>query len=372
MSNINTQIFDKIIHRTVKLEKFTESEKTRVFNLLKNTQSEIISEIVKNAPTDVYRTRYQRQRMINLNRQVGKVLNENYGKIKKESISNLKKLSIIESNKTGTDINNILGADIFDIRLSEENLRSIVDNTLIEGKVIKNWWDKQKDNFSDKFQSQMVDATKAVQIGTVKGEGLNELIKRVVGTATSPGIMKIARKEATSLLRTSINQVANESRQLLYQANEDLISGYQIIATLDLRTTDLCRALDGLKYKYNSVTGLYTPISHDMNWRGYPPFHWSCRTTIISLLKSFFELIKSPNISKKQLKALDSLPNSTRTQWMGTIEGDMTYNKWLKGQSKENQIIVLGKKRQKIWKEKGLSMKDLIHQDGSPLTLKEL
>lgn len=52
---------------------------------------------------------------------------------------------------------------------------------------------------------------------------------------------------------------------------EDDIGKYEILATLDLKTSDICREQDGKIYNVkDAVTGINSP-----------PFHWFCRTTTI-------------------------------------------------------------------------------------------
>ena len=54
-----------------------------------------------------------------------------------------------------------------------------------------------------------------------------------------------------ALVRTSVNQVANEaSQQVIAAENPDVTQRYRYVATLDSRTSPICRALDGQVFEY--------------------------------------------------------------------------------------------------------------------------
>ena len=69
---------------------------------------------------------------------------------------------------------------------------------------------------------------------------------------------------------------------------------------------------------------------------------------------------------------METIPTKKRAAMGGPVKGDVTYNKWLKGQSKRIQLEVLGTGRYKLWKQGKLSMADMVNQYGRPLTLKQL
>ncbi len=219
----------------------------------------------------------------------------------------------------------------------------------------------------------MTDSMKKIAIGLVQGESIGELVSRVKGTTELPGLMRNVRRESTALVRTSVMEVANGSRKEMYAANADLFKGYEVVATLDVRTSETCRALDGKQFDMD-----FQPIGHSQKYPMGPPYHWNCRSTIVPILKSFSDLAgKNSGLSKEKLQKLDSLDKTQRASMTYPGKGqpiiaDMTYNDWLKRQSEEIQIDVLGPGRHKLWKEHKLDMVDLVHQNGRPLTLKDL
>src|SRR4030042_1745436 len=368
--NASTKIFNKTVKNSVDIERFTASLKKDVNKLLIKLQGDLIAQISRIDPTKNISAAKRKQRLEKLNKEVDAILEDQYGKIKKTSIDKLKNFSSYQAEVTGNILNSSIGADVFDVRLSNGQLEAIVDHTLIDGQISGDWWNEQKDDFKNSFRKQMADATQKLQVGTAQGEGVQELYNRIKGTDTFTGLLETSRKKAFALIRTSTMQVANEASFKMFENNEEFFEGYEFVATLDLATTDICRALDRLQWKIED--GEYIPIGHDEPWPGNPPLHFNCRSRLMPIVKSFSKLAgKNSKLSDEQIKKLeDKLDSeSKRSALYGPVEGKTNYNSWLKSQSEKDQIEVLGVTKQKLWKENKLSMSDLINQDGSPRTV---
>ena len=75
----------------------------------------------------------------------------------------------------------------------------------------------------------------------------------------------ISKRNLETVVRTSLQHAANQTRFETWRANDDIVKGIQIIATLDGRTSTECRARDGQilpidsndlpPYHYNAVMG---------------------------------------------------------------------------------------------------------------------
>lgn len=118
--------------------------------------------------------------------------------------------------------------------------------------------------------------SQVVRQGLLTGETTPDIAKRLIGSlqfgerAKTVGQLVAAGGQATAvadnqviaLVRTSINQVANTASQQVYEANQDITKKYRYIATLDTRTSAICRALDGREFEYGKG-----PM---------PPQHFNC------------------------------------------------------------------------------------------------
>ena len=74
----------------------------------------------------------------------------------------------------------------------------------------------------------------------------------------------VANHQVNTLVRTSVNQVANAISQATYKANAEITEKYKYVATLDSRTSARCRALDQQVFAYGKG-----PL---------PPQHFNCRS----------------------------------------------------------------------------------------------
>ena len=77
-----------------------------------------------------------------------------------------------------------------------------------------------------------------------------------------------------TLTRTAITETSNFVSNTTYKLNDDVVQGYQYVATLDSRTSLICGRLDGKVY---SLSNKNAP---------QPPQHFNCRSTTIPVIKS--------------------------------------------------------------------------------------
>jgi hypothetical protein len=94
-----------------------------------------------------------------------------------------------------------------------------------------------------------------------------------------------------------------------------------------------------------------------------PPFHFNCRTTTVPVTKSWKDLG-----AKKQKE----VPASSRASMDGQVPDRLTYEDWLKLQTKDVQVEALGARRAALFRESKLDVKDLTNEFGRPITIKEL
>jgi len=111
--------------------------------------------------------------------------------------------------------------------------------------------------------------------------------------------------EAYRLLHTESSFIIEQGTLAAYK--EDGVEKYQIVATLDERTSDICRELDGEIYDVDkAIVGV-----------NYPPFHPFCRTTTV------------PYYDDIDLKGETKVARSKK----GTsykVPASMTYREWQK------------------------------------------
>lgn len=186
------------------------------------------------------------------------------------------------------------------------------------------------------------DVVQAIRTGYATGQTTDDIVKVIKGT-----IDGVASRQAYALARTITTHVASEARATFYAENADLVTGYQVVATLDDRTTDECMALDGQ---------VFTPEDF-----AAPPYHWNCRTTYIAVLSN--EYNTSDVGGTRPAKGDDGKVEHVSTQ--------TTYNSWLKTQPNSFQNEVLGKTKAELFRA-GASVHKFVDENFQPLTIKQL
>lgn len=81
--------------------------------------------------------------------------------------------------------------------------------------------------------------------------------------------MNASRNRGRTLARTEVNYICNQADLDAYKIAG--IEEYGYLATLDLRTSEICRSLDGTVHK----------VSHAKVGVNYPPMHPNCRSTTV-------------------------------------------------------------------------------------------
>jgi SPP1 gp7 family putative phage head morphogenesis protein len=171
--------------------------------------------------------------------------------------------------------------------------------------------------------------TDRITAGFYNGETVGDISRAITGTKRQgyrDGIMNISKANAFTMAKTGITHLQTQAKEQVYKDNDDIIAGYEIVATLDSRTSQICRSLDGQVF----------PIGgrHPM-----PPFHYNCRSTTSPVLKEEFQ----------------SDVKTTRPSESGAVSANKTYYSWLKDQPASFQNEALGVEQGKIFRNAGLT-----------------
>lgn len=192
--------------------------------------------------------------------------------------------------------------------------------------------------FGDEQSTQI---SNAISYAYTNGLTNQELIQIIRGTRKNryqDGILQTTTRHAKTIAHTGTAIVASQAKQQFIHDNKDIIKGIKILATLDLRTSGICRHLDGE----------IMPIDKAV----YPPYHYNCRSS--------FEIVYDGYQSPKQRASMD-----------GVVK-NQTYYEWLKNQPKAYQVEVLGKKKAKLFQESSVDEFKEFDKNLRPMTLDEI
>lgn len=191
-----------------------------------------------------------------------------------------------------------------------------------------------------------------VRAGYMRGETTAEIARALRGTAAKrfkDGFGDLTARQARTVANTVVQHAASAAREEVWRRNPDVVSAYRFVATLDGRTSPVCRSLDGQEFKVGDGPT--------------PPVHVNCRSTTVPVL--------DPDLG---LGFLDR--GATRASKDGPVGAGTTYYGWLKRQPARFQDAVLGLERGRLFRNGGISAERFaalsLDRNFKPRTLDEL
>lgn len=177
-----------------------------------------------------------------------------------------------------------------------------VDSNRLE-KIIRKPWAVDGKNFSERIWSskqQLIDNvhTSLTQM-CILGQAPDKAIKSLSKA------MQVSRNQAGRLIMTETAFFASESRKDCF--HELGIEQYEIVATLDSHTSDICQEMDGKVF----------PMAEYASGITAPPFHVFCRSTTVPAFGDEYD-----NIGERAARGEDG-----KTYY---VPADMTYQEWKK------------------------------------------
>ena len=232
MPNAADLAADEIRAFSVDLERFSADIRNRALEFLRKLEEELITLLRKHDLGEVTLTSAKQRRMEKLLEQTQATIATAYAGIRDEVKADLREVAALSAANAGGSINAAVGVDIATTALAPERIRALVDSSTIQGGLLKQWW-------SDQAATTLRLVTDQIQKGYASGEGVDEITRRLRGTAKAnfaDGVLSVSRRNAEALVRTSVQTISNSARQETFEANSDVLSGLQQISTLDSRT----------------------------------------------------------------------------------------------------------------------------------------
>lgn len=192
-----------------------------------------------------------------------------------------------------------------------------------------------------------------IRQGFFEGQTNFEIIRLIRGTKLAgykDGILATTNRNASTLVHTAIQHVSSQARMEVAKANTDVVQVIQMVATLDSKTSQLCRSMDKRKFPVDSGPR--------------PPFHPNCRTTFILLTRL------SETFAKGATRA------SVGEDGPKQVSASLDYYHWLQQQPAAFQDVAIGPVRAKLFREGGLSVERFaelqLDRNFAPLTLVQM
>lgn len=170
----------------------------------------------------------------------------------------------------------------------------------IEGAILNQY---QRQNFSQTLYSHCEhfsrDLKENLVTGLIRGEDLNRMARRIRDR------MGVAFSDAKRLVRTETAYIYEQATKDAYE--ECGIEEYEYLATLDKRTSKVCKQLDGKHFRAKDA----------LPGKNYPPMHPNCRSTTVCYF---------PDEKQKKRQTTRLAKNEDGKYY--EVPSNMTYSQW--------------------------------------------
>ena len=183
-------------------------------------------------------------------------------------------------------------------------------NTEPVKKIIPKPWAPDGSNFSKRIwgshRAQLINSLKTqLSQSIIRGNGPKEAIEII------SKLFDVDYNKASNLVQTELAFFSSAAQKDMF--DELNVEKYEIVATLDLRTSEICQEMDGKIFNEKDYEGGVTA----------PPFHCRCRSTTCPYFDDEFTIDETR-------VARDPVTGKTVT-----VPGNMTYKEWKEKYSKD-------------------------------------
>lgn len=378
--NLSDKIASDITSALIQLRSMDAQVRRRVIPTLRLLEEELTEQLV-NAGLDHDKPSVKQQRAEKLLQDIRSIIKDAYSTARRQANSILRPLASIANETSVSILNKAFTFDIVKVTLTSEEIRALVDNQIVLGTPLKEWWSNQAEKVRQNYSRE-------VRLGVLSGETNQQMIARIRGKPTgksmlvdlpngkqrrvrefAEGVLQVNRNEAETLIRTSTNSVSNAAMFDVYENNTDLIKGYFAITTLDGRTSIICIARTGAAWDTDG-----NPLPESTRKERFPgptPWHPNCRTTLGPLTKTWEELAEEA--TGVRAKLMETVPDSVRASADGLIPNNVHgFDDWLEDRGEADARAQLGPARYDLWKAGKLTTPQLLDNRGNVLSIAQL
>jgi SPP1 gp7 family putative phage head morphogenesis protein len=316
--------FDRSIALQLDVFRAAAATEIKVVRILKALEKKLIQDLSGDEITAWSRARLTRQL-----EDTRELIREHYVQARDIAMTASQSTAAVVSTATANSL-----AASSTTRVTVDFLRTLTKDAIVQGATQAEWWSRQSADVVFRYSSTL-------RRGIAEGAPNQKIVRDVMQ------FLNTSRAQAATLVQTSTATVANDARMEMFQANADIIQRLRAVATLDSKTCMRCAPLDGLEWKTNGA-----PIGHSYTMPHYP-IHSNCRCQIIA-------------------QVFDDPPGGMRASADGPVKADLTFEGWLSRQPEEVVEEMLGKGRAELYMSGKITLSDLTHGSGRPLTLDQL
>jgi len=332
--SINDDILSRGLQERALLSLYEKKLDTDLTKVMSSHKKRLVNSAIKNGNKSVNA----------LNRALTLETRKTYRKIYRNGITELKALAGTSSKFHNNTLKQSLG----------KVYRSKVYTGLKVNDLIINSAGTYQEQIASISLSQQRRIKDVVRKGMIDNLAVNKIAKNVGDSIDLPSA------QLKTLSRTAITETSSNVSNATYKLNEDVIDGYQYVATLDSRTSMICGRLDGKVFRLNDARGVR------------PPQHFNCRSTTVPIVKSYEDIrdTNSPRISKRRLKRISK---SKRASFNGQVPSETNFEQFLSTQTNDFKLAVLGnQQRVSIFNMGQLKFSQFSTKDGQLVSVSKL
>ncbi|AZE41463.1 hypothetical protein C4K05_2113 [Pseudomonas chlororaphis subsp. aureofaciens] len=292
----------KVISRQIQLRgQYTRIARGAVAQLYQ-LRSQVAEELKADVKPGGIMTAYKLKAKL---KNIDRAIDDQYSAMERDLVDELSQLYKSQADWAGE----VFEVDIGGAQTSDDFIRSFIESDPFDGKLLKEWIGEQSLATTNAVK-------RAVRLGVVNGLPVSKIVDAVVSDPVNP--FNASRRNVEILVRTAAAHVTANADMIGFE--EAGVEEYQLSAVLDTRTTLMCAALNGKKFKVSDPK------------RKVPPFHPGCRTTMIAMFDPDDEPVPD------------------------------TFDSFLRGLDEDDQVKILGPTRFRMWK-KGMPLDGFVDQD---------
>lgn len=396
MTTANEKLFDAALRHQVALRRYTAAELREFDALLEQSDADLVRLLRDRLAQIVGAETRRTQRLRELIRDVREMRRSIQKRLRGEVTEDLELLAVREAAWEANIIQQSVPVTLALTEVSPERLASVVRSKPLQGRLLEKWFSKLAVDDQSRLEQ-------ALRLGVANGEGVDDIVRRVVGTRArryADGILSVNRRDARAVVRTAINHTANAAREAVWEANSNVVETLRWTSTLDGRTSHICQARDGKVAFLGEVPSGATNLLQPQGAR--PPAHINCRSTMVAVLSADgvirgerpFVADERTGRQRQQDFRADaraqagdrwrSMSREERNEAVrrvrerfareriGRVSADTTYPQWLARQDREFQDATLGPSRAKLFRSGKLELEDFVDRGGRTRTLEEL
>lgn len=311
--------FDEVVRRRIALERYSTTQIRKTLEFLKELERDLIGKLAglrADATDRAGRIRLAAQEKLLAS--IQSIHAEAYARLNEMLRRDMTKLAGNEAGHAGALLSKAASNANLTATTNELSATAAFEIAAarpMQGFLLRDWLDDLEPSHRKRLEA-------ALRISFAEGESLETALARLRGAA------ELNERGLAALIRTSNTHIAASVAEATYEANADIIEGVEWVSILDSRTTDICRARDGQRYKVGEGPR--------------PPAHIGCRSTTIPVL-----IGTEPPAREK-------------------------YPDWLKRQPDAVQDDILGPTRARLFREGRMTVDRFVDMKGKSLTLEEL